>query len=79
MARRRPILDAQLLLMLTIAVALAWWRGGETWLRAGLADGSSPLLRYGILIAVSCFAAGFAQALIPSEWIPSALGRDSGL
>ena len=82
MARRRPILDAQLVLMLTIAVALAalaWWRGGATLLRAGLAEGSDQLLRFGLLIAVSFLAAGFAQVLIPSEWIRSALGRDSGL
>ena len=82
MARRRPILDSQLLLMgmITLALAaLAWWRGGPTLVRAGLGEGVDQLLRFGLLIAVSFFAAGLAQALIPSEWIRSALGRDSGL
>jgi len=82
MGRRRPILDAQFLLMLAVGVALAglaWWRGGESLLRAGLSEGGDQLVRYGLLIAVSFLAAGFAQVLIPSEWIRGALGRDSGM
>jgi uncharacterized membrane protein YraQ (UPF0718 family) len=82
MSRRGPILDAQFLLMLTVAAglaALAWWRGGESLLRAGLAEGVDQLVRYALLIAVSFLAAGFAQTLIPSEWIRGALGHDSGL
>jgi uncharacterized membrane protein YraQ (UPF0718 family) len=82
MARRRKLLDAQLLLMLALAAALgalAWWRGGETLLRAGLGEGADQLVRYGLLIAVSFLAAGLAQVLIPSEWIRGALGRDSGM
>jgi uncharacterized membrane protein YraQ (UPF0718 family) len=82
MARSRRPVDAQLLLMLVLAAALAalaWWRGGEALLRAGFSEGMSQLVRYGLLIAVSFLAAGFAQVLIPSEWIRSALGRDSGL
>jgi len=79
---RRPILDAQFLLMLVLACALgalAWSRGGEALLRAGLGEGMGQLVRYGALIAVSFVAAGFAQVLIPHEWIQGALGRDSGL
>jgi uncharacterized membrane protein YraQ (UPF0718 family) len=82
MTRRRPILDAQFLLMLTVAAvlaALAWWRGGESLLRAGLSEGVDQFVRYALLIAVSFLAAGFAQVLIPSEWIRGALGRDSGM
>jgi uncharacterized membrane protein YraQ (UPF0718 family) len=81
MAGRRPLLDAQLLLMLALAVALAalaWWLGGATLVRAGLSEGGDQLLRYGLLIAVSFLAAGLAQVSIPSEWIRGALGRDSG-
>ena len=79
MRGRRPILDAQLLLMVTLAcalAALAWSRGV---LRAGLSEGVDQLVRYGVLVAVSFLAAGFAQALIPRDWIQGALGRDSGL
>jgi uncharacterized membrane protein YraQ (UPF0718 family) len=82
MARKGRVLDAQLLLMLAVAAALAalaWSRGGSALLRAGLGEGFDQLLRYGLLIAVSFLAAGFAQVLIPTEWIRGALGRDSGL
>jgi hypothetical protein len=82
MAGRRRVLDAQLLLMVALAAALgalAFWRGGAPLLRTGLHEGADQLLRYGLLIAVSFLAAGFAQVLIPSEWIRGALGRDAGL
>jgi len=81
-ARRRPILDAQFVGMLALALALAalaFSRGGATLLRAGLDEGLGQLLRYGALIAVSFLAAGFAKVLIPREWIQAALGHDSGL
>ena len=76
------MLDAQLLLMLGLALvlaALAWSRGGAGLLRAGLGEGVDQLLRYGLLIAVSFLAAGFAQVLIPTEWIRTGLGREAGL
>lgn len=75
-------MDAQLLGMLGLLAALAalaWWRGGEGLLRAGLGAGFDQLLRYAALIAVSFLAAGFAQVLVPREWIQGALGQDSGL
>ena len=76
------MLDAQFILMLAVAAALAalaWSRGGESLLRAGLSEGVDQFVRYALLIAVSFLAAGFAQVLIPSEWIRGALGRDSGM
>lgn len=79
---RRVVLDAQLFWMLGLLAALAglaWLRGGESLLRAGLGAGADQLLRYAALIAVSFLAAGFAQVLIPREWIQGALGQDSGL
>lgn len=82
MARKGSVLDAQLGLMLAVAAALAalaWSRGGPALFRAGLGEGWGQLVRYGLLIAVSFVAAGFAQVLIPSEWVRGALGRDSGL
>jgi uncharacterized membrane protein YraQ (UPF0718 family) len=81
-ARRRPILDAQFVGILAVALALAalaFWRGGAQLVRAGLDEGASQLLRYGALIAVSFLAAGFAQVLMPREWVQAALGQDSGL
>jgi len=76
------MLDAQFILMLAVAAALAglaWSRGGESLLRAGLSEGVDQFVRYALLIAVSFLAAGFAQVLIPSEWIRGALGRGSGM
>ena len=75
-------MDAQFVGMLAVALALAalaFSRGGTELLRAGLDEGVGQLVRYGALIAVSFLAAGFAQVLIPREWIQTALGRDSGV
>lgn len=80
-SRRRPILDAQLVAMTALMLvlgALAWWRGGEPLWRAGVGQGVDQILRYGLLIGVSFVAAGFAQVLIPTEWIRGALGHGSG-
>jgi uncharacterized membrane protein YraQ (UPF0718 family) len=82
MALQRRLVDKQLVVMLVLVAALAAlaaWRGGEALVRAGLSEGASQLVRFGLLIAVSFLAAGFAQVLIPSEWIRSALGREAGL
>jgi len=58
---------------------LAHARGGNELLTRALGDGVSMLLRFGPVIVVSFLAAGFAEALIPREWVGDALGRDSGL
>lgn len=82
MARSRSPVDAQLVVIVVLAAALAalaWLRGGEALVRAGFSEGVSQLVRFGLLIAVSFLAAGFAQVLIPAEWIRSSLGRDAGL
>jgi uncharacterized membrane protein YraQ (UPF0718 family) len=82
MERRRSLVDAQLvgMVVLTAALgALAWLRGGDALVRAGLSEGAAQLVRFGLLIAVSFLAAGFAQVLVPAEWIRSALGREAGL
>src|SRR5262245_66361968 len=81
-ARRRPVVDAQLLGMVVLALvlaALAFWRGGAPLVRSGFDEGLGQLVRYGVLIAVSFLAAGFAQVLIPREWIQGALGHESGV
>jgi uncharacterized membrane protein YraQ (UPF0718 family) len=81
MGARPPGLDGQLLGLLVLALALAalaWWRGGTPLVRDGLGAGVDQLVRYGLLIAVSFLAAGFAQVLIPRAWVQSALGHDSG-
>ena len=59
--------------------ALAWWRGGGELVSQGLGSGWEMLLRFGPMIAVSFLAAGFADLLIPPEWVRSQLGAESGL
>lgn len=71
-----------LLMMLVVLAALALLahvRGGSELLGRALSGGWAMLLRYAPLIAISFLAAGFAEVLVPKEWVRDALGRDSGL
>jgi uncharacterized membrane protein YraQ (UPF0718 family) len=80
--RSASLLDGQLLLLVALLVGLmllAWWRGGPTLVREGLVGGGSLLLRFALVIAVSFLAAGFAEVLVPREWVEGALGEESGL
>lgn len=82
MAGRRRRIDPQLVFLLgllALLAAVAWWRGGPALVREGLAGGAGLLLRYAAVIAVSFLAAGFAEALVPREWVGSALGERAGL
>jgi uncharacterized membrane protein YraQ (UPF0718 family) len=76
------VIDGALLAMaaaLAALAALAWARGGAELVREGLAQGTGYLLRYGLVIALSFWAAGLAEAVLPRTWIPSALGPETGL
>lgn len=82
MAGRRRGIDGQLVFLLALLgllAALAWWRGGPELVREGLAGGAGILLRYGLVIVVALLAAGFAEALVPREWVGSALGERAGV
>lgn len=68
-----------LLALLGGLVALAWWRGGPALVQQGLSGGSTLLASYALIVAVSFLAAGFAEVLVPSEWVRATLGDDSGL
>jgi len=57
----------------------AYLRGGTELLREGLGDGGSMLLRFGLVITVSFFAAGLAQVLVPSGLVEGSIGPGSGL
>ncbi|MGQ5491128.1 hypothetical protein ACUH78_20020, partial [Thauera sp. ZXT1-4] len=64
--------------LVTAALAgLAWLRGGPSLVREGLGNGGSLLAKSGLIVAVSFVAVGLAEALIPKQAIPSALGVDS--
>ena len=65
--------------LLAALVAIAWQRGGSDLVRQGLSGGTVLLARYALLLVVSFLAAGFAEVLIPREWMRQTLGQESGL
>jgi len=82
MAKRSRVIDATLLLLLgllAVLAFLAWQRGGAELVGRGLGDGGGLLLRFGPLIVVSFLAAGFAEILLPVDWVRERLGEDSGI
>jgi len=82
MARRIPVINGTLLVLLALLgllVALAWWRGGPALVEQGLSGGGTLLASYALIVAVSFLAAGFAEVLVPTEWVRATLGDDSGL
>ncbi len=71
-----------LLIMLGLLVALALLahaRGGTELLTRALRDGGGMLLQFAPVIAISFLAAGFAEVLVPREWVRETLGSSSGL
>ena len=68
-----------MLVLLGVLVWLAWMRGGEELLRSGLSGGWQLLLRFALVLAISFLAAGFAEVLVPTEWVSGALGEDTGM
>jgi uncharacterized membrane protein YraQ (UPF0718 family) len=82
MTRRRRVIDGTLLMMLALLAglaALAHAKGGSELLGSGFAEGGRMLLRFAPVIAVSFLAAGFAEALIPQEWVRQRLDSGSGM
>lgn len=76
------MIDGTLLFLIFVLAglaALAWWRGGGELVSQGIGSGWEMLLRYGPMIVVSFLAAGFADLLIPPEWVRNQLGAESGL
>ena len=76
------MIDGTLFAMLALLVALAalaHWSGGAELVGKGLGDGWSLLVRFLPIIIVSFLAAGFAEVLVPREWVRETLGESSGL
>ena len=75
------ILDNNFWILLGLLIALsgvAWWRGGAPFVGEALGGGARLFLRFGLVLFVSFLVAGLAEALLPREWVQSALGPDSG-
>jgi uncharacterized membrane protein YraQ (UPF0718 family) len=66
------------LALLVLLSGLAWGRGGTPLLGEALGSGLRLLVRFGAVIVLSFLVAGLAEALMPREWVASALGEDSG-
>lgn len=76
------MIDGTLLLMLALLAALAAFahaQGGSELLASGFGEGGRMLVRFGPVIVVSFLAAGFAEALIPQEWVRERLDAGSGM
>ena len=82
MARSAGVFDTSfwvLCVLCLLLAALAWARGGLPLEQQGFAGGGRMILRYSLVIAVSFIASGFAELLIPQQWMREALGETSGL
>ncbi len=76
------MINGSLIVMLMLLIglaALAHWRGGSELLEKGFHDGWYLLVRFIPIIVLSFLAAGFAEALVPREWVRETLGADSGM
>ena len=82
MARDLGIFDTSLWVLCALCLglaALAWAKGGLPLVQQGLASGGNTILRYSLVILVSFIASGFAEQLLPQQWMRESLGETSGL
>jgi uncharacterized membrane protein YraQ (UPF0718 family) len=68
-----------LIAVLALAAAIAYARGGQPAVVQGLSEGGRTLVRFGPMIILSFLAAGYADLLIPPDWVRAQLGAESGL
>ena len=82
MPGRPNVINGTLLVMVAVLVGLigfAHHQGGSELVGKGLGDGWGLLIRFAPVIAISFLAAGFAETLIPHEWVRGTLGDASGV
>lgn len=82
MPGRPNVINGTLLVMVALLVGLigfAHHQGGSELVGKGLGDGWGLLIRFAPVIAISFLAAGFAETLIPHEWVRGTLGDASGV
>ena len=82
MAERKRVIDGTLLAFSALLVGLALLaraRGGNAMVTEGFREGATLLVRFGPVIVISFLAAGFAEALVPREWVREWLGAEAGV
>lgn len=65
--------------VLVVLGVLAYRMGGAEEVTTSLRSGFDLLVRFAPILIISFLAAGFAERLIPQEWVREQLGADSGL
>ncbi len=76
------MIDGTFLVLLALLLGLAYLtyaRGGTELVSAGFREGADLVIRFAPVILISFLAAGFAERLIPEEWVRERLGASSGL
>jgi uncharacterized membrane protein YraQ (UPF0718 family) len=76
------LIDGTLIMLVALLlglVVLSHARGGEPLVVDGFRGGIDLLVRFAPVIVISFLAAGFAERLIPHEWVRDRLGAGSGL
>jgi uncharacterized membrane protein YraQ (UPF0718 family) len=82
MGKARRVIDGTLIVLLVLLGGLALLshaRGGGEAVSEGFRGGVELLLRFGPVIIVSFLAAGFAEQLVPQDWVRERLDEGSGL
>lgn len=82
MAGAKRVIDGTLLVLVALLVglaALSHSRGGADAVSEGFRGGVDLLLRFGPVIIVSFLAAGFAERLVPQDWVRGRLNDGAGL
>lgn len=79
---QKRLVDGTVISMLVVLAGLAFLAhaqgGGELVVR-GATGGARLLARYALILVLAFLAAGFAEVLIPHDWIRGTLGAESGL
>ena len=82
MAGPRRVIDGTVISMLVLLAVLAFLahaKGGGELVAQGASGGVKLLARYAIILVLAFVAAGFAEVLVPHDWIRDTLGTDSGV
>ena len=63
---------------LALLAGVAFFQGGSPRVIEGFEGGGRLVVRIGLIVLVSLLVAGFAEVLVPKQWVQGALGEESG-